>query len=504
MNLNITFDKIQKASEQIKTKDIQGKDYAEVNQRIKAFRMVFPDGFIRTELVSLDGGVAIFRAYVGYYEGEKETVKEIILGTGTAYEKEGSSFINKTSYIENCVPLDTQILTRDGWKFYYQLKEGEEVWSYNIETGKNEFCKLIRVNTYKDHPVVQMSTRKFKVTCTPEHKWLVRSQYYPIKKVATKDLTVSQKIVTGVRQDVEPSEIGKKLGWLMCDCDSLYTKAGMISTSHISQSKHVEEVTKLFGEGVKKKKYREHWMDNYEWTVPAEEARAILGQFGMATYKDLPKAMAEASLEDVAGCYESMMLADGDKRGFSSTYLELVEAVQIICARLGISTTFITSRMLSNATKPIYTIGIKKTDGAYYSEMQVKALPPVDVWCPTTENGTWCMRQGSFVTMTSNCETSAVGRALGMCGFGIDLSVASAEEVQNAMLNQLKEQYPEAKEEPKKATAKQIEVLMKVYTGANLDKLLQVNGIEKIGDLPMTKASELIAKLAKKEESANG
>lgn len=204
MNLNITFDKIQKASEQIKTKDIQGKDYAEVNQRIKAFRMVFPDGFIRTELASLDGGVAIFRAYVGYYEGEGEAVKEIILGTGTAYEKEGSSFINKTSFIENC-------------------------------------------------------------------------------------------------------------------------------------------------------------------------------------------------------------------------------------------------------------------------------------------------------------ETSAVGRALGMCGFGVDLSVASAEEVQNAMLNQQKpEAKEEAKAEQKKATPKQIEVLMKVYTGANLEKLLSVNGIERIEDLPMTKASDLIAKLAKKEEKQNG
>ena len=200
----ITFEQIQKANEQIKTTAIQGKDYAEVNQRIKAFRMVFPDGFIRTELVSLEGGVAIFRAECGYY---LEDSKEVILGTGTAYEKEGSSFINKTSFIENC-------------------------------------------------------------------------------------------------------------------------------------------------------------------------------------------------------------------------------------------------------------------------------------------------------------ETSAVGRALGMCGFGIDLSVASAEEVQNAMLNQLKDKYPEAKEEAKaeqkKATPKQIEVLMKVYTGANLEKLLSVNGIERIEDLPMTKASDLIAKLAKKEEQQNG
>jgi hypothetical protein len=35
-----------------------------------------------------------------------------------------------------------------------------------------------------------------------------------------------------------------------------------------------------------------------------------------------------------------------------------------------------------------------------------------------------------------NCETSAVGRALGMLGIGIDGSIASAEEVQNAIHQQ--------------------------------------------------------------------
>jgi hypothetical protein len=45
----------------------------------------------------------------------------------------------------------------------------------------------------------------------------------------------------------------------------------------------------------------------------------------------------------------------------------------------------------------------------------------------------------SFINKTSyieNCETSAVGRALGFCGFGIDVSVASYEEVANAINNQ--------------------------------------------------------------------
>lgn len=74
-------------------------DYVEVNQRIKAFRMLYPEGFIHTVLMSNDDGVCIFLASVGYWD---ESGEERILATGTAYETEGSTFINKTSYIENC------------------------------------------------------------------------------------------------------------------------------------------------------------------------------------------------------------------------------------------------------------------------------------------------------------------------------------------------------------------------------------------------------------------
>ena len=97
--MNITFEQITKANESLKPTDIKGKGYIEVNQRIKAFRMVYPTGSIETEMLSNENGVCVFSAQVGYYadDGEYRT-----LGTGTAYEKESSSFINKTSYIENC------------------------------------------------------------------------------------------------------------------------------------------------------------------------------------------------------------------------------------------------------------------------------------------------------------------------------------------------------------------------------------------------------------------
>lgn len=89
------YEDLLKANQTIKTTDIKGKQYAEVNQRIKAFRMICPNGGIITELLFNENGVCAFKATI--LDEEKN-----ILGTGTAYEKESSSFINKTSYIENC------------------------------------------------------------------------------------------------------------------------------------------------------------------------------------------------------------------------------------------------------------------------------------------------------------------------------------------------------------------------------------------------------------------
>lgn len=108
--MGITFEEIQKANAEIipldierydkKTKKTVKKPYAEVHQRIKAFRMVYPSGFIVTEMTSNEGGICHFTASVGYYDpmtGDARTV-----ATGHAYEKETASNINQTSYIENC------------------------------------------------------------------------------------------------------------------------------------------------------------------------------------------------------------------------------------------------------------------------------------------------------------------------------------------------------------------------------------------------------------------
>ena len=95
----ITYEQIQKANEGLTGIDVKGKNYVMVPQRVRAFRQLYPEGFIKTHIISKEDGVVTMQATVGYYN---ENGLAVVLGTGYAYEKETSSYINKTSYIENC------------------------------------------------------------------------------------------------------------------------------------------------------------------------------------------------------------------------------------------------------------------------------------------------------------------------------------------------------------------------------------------------------------------
>lgn len=90
----MTFEELKKANELISTVSVKGKEYAEVPQRVKAFRSVFPHGTIETEIIKLDAEFVAMKATVK--NGDE------LLSTGTAFEERKSSFVNKTSYIENC------------------------------------------------------------------------------------------------------------------------------------------------------------------------------------------------------------------------------------------------------------------------------------------------------------------------------------------------------------------------------------------------------------------
>ena len=80
-----------------KTTNIRGKQYVEVNERIKFFRQEDRyDGWgIHTDINMLDGDQCLCKCTIINCNGE-------VMAQGHAHEVKSSSNINKTSHVENC------------------------------------------------------------------------------------------------------------------------------------------------------------------------------------------------------------------------------------------------------------------------------------------------------------------------------------------------------------------------------------------------------------------
>jgi|TARA_R100001460_G_scaffold75836_1_gene116934 hypothetical protein len=79
----------------LKTISIKGKDYVEVHERLKHFRKYFNRYTLESKVLDKTDTTILIKAIIKDEEGRT-------IATGLAEESKGSTFINKTSYVENC------------------------------------------------------------------------------------------------------------------------------------------------------------------------------------------------------------------------------------------------------------------------------------------------------------------------------------------------------------------------------------------------------------------
>lgn len=75
--------------------NIKGNDYVMVNERVKQFRIKFPDWSIITRIINIDNNSVLMVAEIADPSG-------MVLATGHAHEFRDDGKINLTSYVENC------------------------------------------------------------------------------------------------------------------------------------------------------------------------------------------------------------------------------------------------------------------------------------------------------------------------------------------------------------------------------------------------------------------
>lgn len=139
----------------LKTVNIKGKEYVQVNERVRAFREVFPKYRLISEIISVGedgngGGIVTMKASVLDENGN-------VLATGHAQEKEASSNVNRTSYIENCetsafgralgnlgIGIDTSFATAD--EVESAIEQQEEIRREEKERREADAAKADEIN----------------------------------------------------------------------------------------------------------------------------------------------------------------------------------------------------------------------------------------------------------------------------------------------------------------------------------------------------------------------
>ncbi len=127
----------------MKTVNIKGKNYVEVNERLKYFRQNFKGYSLLSEIVELTDEKIVIKARI-------LSPDLVEVANGLAYELSGSSFINKTSYIENCetsawgralanfgIGLDNSVASADEVSQAIELQEMEKEALLKISQAKS-------------------------------------------------------------------------------------------------------------------------------------------------------------------------------------------------------------------------------------------------------------------------------------------------------------------------------------------------------------------------------
>ena len=119
----------------LKTINIKGKEYVEVNERLKYFRENYPDHSLVTEILQCTDDHCVMKASI--------MSGGIPIATGHAHEVRSASFINKTSFVEVCeTSAWGRALANFGIGIDASVASAQEVVNAIAQTEKPKKCTI--------------------------------------------------------------------------------------------------------------------------------------------------------------------------------------------------------------------------------------------------------------------------------------------------------------------------------------------------------------------------
>lgn len=322
-----------------------------------------------------------------------------------------------------CMSEDTEILGKNGWQKYNQVKLGDIIATFNIEKGFIEYLPVKRVFAKKYRGIMyNLKNRISDQLISPEHR-VVRKKFYTagyVLEKIEKTLELKSPFIVPVGSEGNAAGDGivdeaviRLIAWVVAEgsLDKGARGDGRISIyqSKIKSRENYEEITALCK--ILKLKYIERTQEGLGeicnvFRFDADSARKILKYFKADKNKGIkfiPDIILNADAETSKIFLETYIKGDGHDRCKITTASEKIrDGLLQVIVNAGFGATVLTRKPDNGLSKKDrYIIRIIKHKDTYINTVKKIKYNGI-IWCPNTDNETVIARRNNKVFITGN------------------------------------------------------------------------------------------------------
>jgi TP901 family phage tail tape measure protein len=358
-----------------------------------------------------------------------------------------------------CVPLDTEILTKEGWKKYNEVKIGDETLGFNPETQKNEWTKITKVVYHETGQVWKIGNAHWSVRVTPNHRWwsepkitktkrskicpdcntswktekgmethfgkkhhkkLERALVYSGRFVTTDSFKANDRIRLAAEASTNEgiaisTDEAKIVAWLQGDghiTDNYTSFDGIIYQSKPRMIEKIRELLKTVPHTERSRQRKKGYLCAHEFRLRREYVtelfkRAELRERGVENFVlglngDQREAWLEAIIDAEGNRQKGIKENYSDSIRISQNDGEIQEAIILAIYLSGARPTLSKLTRYKNNHRPGKNIGICSAH-IYPLKFNTPVIEEDQpVWCVKTDLETWTMKQDGKIMLTGN------------------------------------------------------------------------------------------------------
>lgn len=371
------------------------------------------------------------------------------------YRKDGSNKLlvddrparGQTIDLAVCYDIETEVLTRLGWKKFSDLMYGEELATFNMQSEMLEYQLPSYLHRRQfDGEMVRIDSRRLDCMVTPNHRMVVRTQSGKLKIRYAKDLRMTDSIplcpsgfagvrpvvrmqkVTGGLNQIETIQdvpaFAELIGWFVAEGSCVkYRKRGR--GYQVSISQHKLDGRKSLEDCLSRNPFH-YTVDGGNYLISHKQLWSYLRPLGKSHEKYVPQWIKSADTEVIAAFLKGYIAGDGWKRadrcGSTSASARLSDDIQELMLKTGVSARVdirpATAGVIrgvgvvGNFPAHVVTTASRQTDALLYRKNKLtnKCESIItsesysgEVFCATVPNGTLIVRRNGKVMVSGNC-----------------------------------------------------------------------------------------------------